>query len=61
AINGPNNNTLMDLWGEYQDRALAKLKEANNGEPITPIVWTSAMTDHARKFLNPKEYIIHVW
>ena len=39
--------------------ALDKLKEASNG--VKAIVWTSDMTDLARKYLSPDDYIIQIW
>ncbi|XP_021948017.1 chitooligosaccharidolytic beta-N-acetylglucosaminidase isoform X1 [Folsomia candida] len=56
-----NNKTIMDLWGLFQENALTKLKEANDGRPIDAIVWTSEMTSHAREFLSPDDYIIQIW
>jgi len=41
--------------------ALEKLKAANQDLPITPIVWTSEMTAEGRRFLNPADYVIHIW
>jgi hypothetical protein len=41
--------------------ALAKLKEANQGRPIDAIVWTSEMTNYAREYLPPDDYIIQIW
>jgi hypothetical protein len=41
--------------------ALEKLKEANNGNPITAIVWTSDMTNSARQYLSPNDYVIQIW
>lgn len=40
---------------------MEKLKEANAGEPITPIIWTSDMTVRGRQYLNPEDYTIHIW
>ncbi len=37
------------------------MKEANLGEPIDAIVWTSEMTSHARQYLPPEDYIIQIW
>ncbi|CAG7836289.1 unnamed protein product [Allacma fusca] len=52
---------LMDLWGLFQQKALTKLKDANYGHPITPIVWTSDMTTRGRRFLDASQYIIQIW
>jgi hexosaminidase len=52
---------LMDLWGHFQQTAFKKLREANGGNYVTPIVWTSDMTSRGRIHLNPTEYIIQVW
>jgi hypothetical protein len=41
--------------------AFDKLIESNGGQYITPIVWTSDMTNRARHFLNPEDYIIQIW
>lgn len=41
--------------------AFEKLIEANGGQYITPIVWTSDMTNRARHFLHPGDYIIQIW
>lgn len=54
-------NDYMDLWGYFQGRAFDKLIEANGGKYITPIVWTSDMTNRARHFLHPSDYIIQIW
>ena len=39
--------------------ALDKLRQASNG--VKAIVWTSEMTNFARKFLSPEDYIIQIW
>lgn len=41
--------------------AYQKLIEANGGQYITPIVWTSDMTSRARQYLRPQDYVIQIW
>jgi hypothetical protein len=43
--------------------ALARLKKANNDQPLKAIVWTSGLTasPKGRQFLNSSSYIIQVW
>ncbi|CAL8095478.1 unnamed protein product [Orchesella dallaii] len=60
-LHSRGTHDLMDLWGEFQQKAFARLIEANGGHYIKPIVWTSDMTSRGRQHLSPNDYIIQIW
>nr|CAD7426366.1 unnamed protein product [Timema monikensis] len=56
--------TLMDLWGSFQVRALERLKVANRHVmPKAVIVWSSELTKpkYLTRYLNKEVFVVQVW
>lgn len=50
------------LWHYFQQKAMNKLKIANDGKNISIILWSSGLTNEENiKYLDPEKYIIQVW
>ncbi|XP_011171734.2 chitooligosaccharidolytic beta-N-acetylglucosaminidase [Solenopsis invicta] len=50
------------LWDYFQEKALEKLKIANNNKDIPVVLWTSGLTSEENiKHLDPAKYIIQIW
>ncbi|CAK9803038.1 Chitooligosaccharidolytic beta-N-acetylglucosaminidase [Anthophora quadrimaculata] len=50
------------LWNYFQEKALEKLTNANNGKQIPVILWTSGLTNEENlKYLDPSKYIVQIW
>ncbi|XP_043520160.1 chitooligosaccharidolytic beta-N-acetylglucosaminidase isoform X4 [Frieseomelitta varia] len=50
------------LWHYFQQKAMDKLKIANDGKDISIILWSSGLTNEENiKYLDPAKYIIQVW
>ncbi|VEN48588.1 unnamed protein product [Callosobruchus maculatus] len=55
--------TFLDLWGEFQRKALAAYDRAFEHEDTSIVVWTSHITqpEVIRKYLSNERYIIQTW
>lgn len=57
-----SESSFYMLWDYFQQKAMDKLKIANDGKEIPIILWTSGLTNEQNiKYLDPKKYIIQVW
>ncbi|XP_003249914.1 chitooligosaccharidolytic beta-N-acetylglucosaminidase [Apis mellifera] len=57
-----SESSFYKLWHYFQEKAIDKLKIANNGKEIPVILWTSGLTNEENiKYLDPSKYIIQVW
>lgn len=57
-----NENNFYMLWNYFQEKALEKLKIANDDKDIPTILWTSGLTNEENlRYLDPKQYIIQIW
>ena len=53
---------FMELWNEYQEKALARFKKANGGKLKDMILWTSHMTEpEFLHYLDPAVYTVQYW
>ena len=56
----------LELWNEFQRKALAELTQANGGKSFKHgvVVWTSELSKpspHLQRFLPKDQYVIQVW
>jgi len=57
-----NEEGFMELWNEYQEKALARFKTANGGKLKDMILWTSHMTEpQFLHYLDPSIYTVQYW
>lgn len=59
---GRTESDFLRLWSDFQQRALDKLTEANKGDKLPVILWTSHLTEKGKvdKYLDAGNYIIQV-
>ncbi|XP_065160881.1 chitooligosaccharidolytic beta-N-acetylglucosaminidase [Atheta coriaria] len=60
---GQTKSDFLDLWGEFQEKALAKYDELLGHKDSTIMLWSSELTttDVIQKYLDPKRYVIQTW
>ena len=54
---------FLDLMGDFLDRAVKKLTEANKGKEKLLMIWSSSITEekHLGKYIDKDKYIIQYW
>nr|CAD7464008.1 unnamed protein product [Timema tahoe] len=60
---GRQEEDFLELWDEFQTKALIKVEEANGGASLPIVLWTSGLTGkgHVEKYLDKERYIIQIW
>nr|CAD7414957.1 unnamed protein product [Timema poppensis] len=60
---GRQEEDFLELWDEFQTKALLKVEEANGGASLPIVLWTSGLTGkgHVEKYLDKERYIIQIW
>nr|CAD7435306.1 unnamed protein product [Timema monikensis] len=60
---GRQEEDFLELWDEFQTKALTKVEEANGGASLPIVLWTSGLTGkgHVEKYLDKERYIIQIW
>lgn len=57
------SDDFRKLWNHFQERALQKLVDANEGKEVPVVLWTSGLTAIGKvdRYLDPRKYIIQIW
>lgn len=60
---GQTNDDYLQLWDMFQKKAYMKVVEANGGNEIPIVLWTSHLTAEGAidKYLDNEIYIIQIW
>lgn len=60
---GLSEDSYYGQWGVFQGKALQLLTEANGGQKVPGIMWTSGLTQAGRieQYLPSDNYIIQIW
>ncbi|XP_017780356.1 PREDICTED: chitooligosaccharidolytic beta-N-acetylglucosaminidase [Nicrophorus vespilloides] len=60
---GQNKGDLLDLWGEFQENALAAYDSAVGNSDTKILLWSSELTnpEAIEKYLDKNRYIIETW
>lgn len=61
--NNRSEEVFLQLWAEYQRKALDAFDLANNNRTSSVILWTSTLTDpkHIELYLPKDRYVIQTW